>query len=82
MGSSEIAGGSAAGYAARAALSAGRSRLMRQLMIESIVLSVAGTLLGTGLGHFSLSELYSGSRQCVERFFRGCAPLFVAGGVA
>ena len=59
-----------------------RSRHIRQLMIESIVLSVAGTLLGTGLGHFSLSELYSGSRQCVERFFRGCAPLFVAGGVA
>jgi putative ABC transport system permease protein len=45
--------------AIRAAIGAGRGRLIRQLLTESVLLSVAGAVLGSGLGILGIRALLS-----------------------
>ncbi|HEY4218264.1 MAG TPA: ABC transporter permease [Gemmatimonadaceae bacterium] len=53
--------------ALRAALGAGRWRLMRQFIVESLVLSVAGAALGIGLGQIGLKALLSAGASSIPR---------------
>jgi putative ABC transport system permease protein len=53
--------------AVRAALGAGRWRLLRQLMVESLVLSIAGTVLATGLAWWAVQILRSAMPEGVPR---------------
>ena len=53
--------------AVRAALGAGRLRLMRQLMIESLVLSVVGTALATALAWWAIHVLRTSMPEGVPR---------------
>src|SRR5215467_7883132 len=55
-----LARGSARGHeiAIRAALSAGRGRIIRQLLTESALLSMAGVILGLAIGYLGLQVLF------------------------
>ncbi|MFI5230493.1 MAG: ADOP family duplicated permease [Gemmatimonadales bacterium] len=53
--------------AVRAALGAGRWRLMRQFVAESLVLSLAGAAVGVALAHFGLRALLSSGAASIPR---------------
>jgi putative ABC transport system permease protein len=53
--------------AVRAALGAGRSRLVRQLMVESLVLSITGTLLSVVLAWWAIHVLRGAMPEDVAR---------------
>ncbi len=57
----------------RAALGAGRWRLVRQLMVESLVLSIAGTVLATVLAWWAVQVLKSSMPEGVPRISRDLA---------
>ncbi len=54
--------------AVRAAIGAGRGRLVRQFLTESLILAVAGTLLGTVVGLAAVRALVAVSPVPVPRF--------------
>jgi putative ABC transport system permease protein len=68
--------------AVRAALGAGRSRLIRQLMIESCVLSIAGTALGTVLAWWAIGVLRTSMPDGVPRVAAIALDLRVLGAAA
>jgi putative ABC transport system permease protein len=51
----------------RAALGAGRSRLIAQLLIESIMLSVGGAIIGMGIAAWSLQAIKSADSSNIPR---------------
>ncbi len=53
--------------ALRAALGAGRWRLMRQFIAESLVLSTVGSAVGVGLAHFGLRALLATGAASIPR---------------
>ncbi|HEX3663502.1 MAG TPA: ABC transporter permease [Acidobacteriaceae bacterium] len=54
-------------FAIRAAMGAGRARIVRQLLTESIVLAVSGGLLGLGLGYAGVRALLAVSPADLPR---------------
>jgi predicted permease len=54
-------------FAIRAAMGAGRARIIRQLLTESVVLSVAGGILGLGLGYAGVRVLLTFSPGDIPR---------------
>ena len=66
----------------RAALGAGRWRLIRQLMVESLVLSIAGTLLATILAWWAVQVLRGSMPEGVPRITEIGLDLRVLGAAA
>ena len=66
----------------RAALGAGRWRLVRQLMVESLVLSIAGTALATVLAWWAVQVLRSSMPEGVPRISQISIDLRVLGAAA
>ena len=66
----------------RAALGAGRWRLVRQLMVESLVLSIAGTALATVLAWWAVQILRSSMPEGVPRISQISIDLRVLGAAA
>lgn len=66
----------------RAALGAGRFRLIRQLMVESLVLSVAGTVLATLLAWWAVQVLKTAIPEGVPRVAAIAVDLRVLGAAA
>ena len=55
-------------FAVRAAIGAGRGRIVRQLLVESILLALAATAFGVILGHWSLSAIKNAALITLPRF--------------